>query len=113
MPLGLRNATQTFQRHMDSLFRELPFVRVYIDDLLIASTNLEEHLQQLQVVFEVLAKAKLSLNLGKCKFAQEEAQFLGFAVDRKGFRPRRRRCRPSWSTLDHRTSWDCAASWAS
>ena len=35
----------------------------------------------------MLAKAKLSLNLGKCKFAQEEVRFLGFAVDANGFRP--------------------------
>ena len=87
MPLGLRNATQTFQRHMDNLFRDMPFVRNYVDDMLIASENLEEHLQHLQAVFELLAKAKLSLNLGKCKFAQNEVRFLDFAVDANGFRP--------------------------
>ena len=80
MPFGLRNATQTFQRHMDKLFRDMPFVRNYVDDMLIASKNMEEHLQ-------VLAKAKLSLNLNKCKFAQEEVQFLGFAVNKNGSRP--------------------------
>ena len=42
-------------------------------------------MQQLQAVFEVLAKAKLSLNLDKCNFAQE-VQVLGFAVDSMGFR---------------------------
>ena len=87
MPLGLRNATQTFQRYMDSLFRDLPYVRDYVDDVLVASASLEEHLEHLQVVLEILVKAKLSINLGKCKFAQVEVNFLRFAVNRDGFRP--------------------------
>ena len=87
MPLGLRNATQTFPRHTDTLFRDTPFVRNYIDDVLIASETEGEHLQHFQTVLEVLAKAKLSLNIDKCKFAQEEVNFLGFTVNRIGFRP--------------------------
>ena len=86
MPLGLRNATQIFQRHMDNLFRDMPFVHNYVDDMLIVSKNMEEHLHHLQAVFEVLAKVKLSLNLNKFKFSQEEVQFLGFAVNKNGFR---------------------------
>ena len=64
----------------------MPFVRNYVDDLLIASSNLEEHLHHMQAIFEVLAKAKLSLNLKKCRFAQDQVYFLGFAVDANGFR---------------------------
>ena len=87
MPLGLRNATQTFQRHMDTLFRDMPFVRNNVDDLLIASATQEDHLEHLQIVLEVLAKAKLSINPNKCKFAQTEVNFLGFAINSQGFRP--------------------------
>ena len=87
MPLGLRNATQTFQRHMDNLFRDMPFVRVYIDDLLIVSSTLDEHLEHLQAVFDTLVRAKLTLNLGKCQFVKREVIFLGYSVNADGFKP--------------------------
>ncbi len=48
MTFGLMNAAQTFQRPMDPLFRQLPFVFTYLDDHLIASRTLEEHLEHLQ-----------------------------------------------------------------
>ncbi|CAI2733638.1 unnamed protein product [Schistosoma spindalis] len=47
MPFGLRNAAQTFQSFIDSIVRDLDFVHVYIDDLLIASSNVDEHYQHL------------------------------------------------------------------
>ena len=55
MPFGLRNAAQTFQRFMDQVLRGLPFAYAYIDDVLIASTTPEEHLEHLRAVFERLA----------------------------------------------------------
>jgi hypothetical protein len=54
MPFGLKNAAQTFQRLMDRLFRHLPFVFVYLDDILVASRSDEEHLDHLRQVFEIL-----------------------------------------------------------
>ena len=56
MPFGLCNAAQTFQRFMDKVFRGLDFCYVYIDDLLIASKSLEDHLVHLRLVFERLRK---------------------------------------------------------
>ncbi len=51
MPFGLTNAAQSFQRLMDKLFRHLPFMFTYLDDHLIASRTLEEHLLHLQQFF--------------------------------------------------------------
>jgi hypothetical protein len=45
MPFGLKNAAQTFQRLM---FSRLPFVFVYLDDILIASKGEAEHVQHLR-----------------------------------------------------------------
>jgi hypothetical protein len=42
------NAAQTFQRLMDRLFRNLPFVFTYLDDHLIASRTLEEHMDHIR-----------------------------------------------------------------
>ena len=43
MPFGLKNADATFQRLMDSIFGDLDFVFVYLDDILISSENEEDH----------------------------------------------------------------------
>ena len=51
MPFGLRNASQTFQRFMNEIFHDLPYVFVYVDDLLIASQSHAEHLEHLKIVF--------------------------------------------------------------
>jgi hypothetical protein len=60
MPFGLTNAAQTFQRLMDRLFRHLPFVFTYLDDHLIASKTLEEHLEHLSQFFTILQENGLT-----------------------------------------------------
>ena len=51
MPFGLRNAAQTLQRFMDQVLRGLDFVYTYIDDVLIASPDAEEHKLHLKLIF--------------------------------------------------------------
>lgn len=51
MPFGLRNAAQTFQRLMNIILSGLDFCFCYLDDILIASSNVEEHLQHLKIIF--------------------------------------------------------------
>jgi hypothetical protein len=63
MPFGLTNAAQTFQRLMDRLFGHLPFVFTYLDDHLIASATMEEHLEHLRTFFEILKENGLTINL--------------------------------------------------
>ncbi|KAF4646541.1 hypothetical protein FOZ61_005680, partial [Perkinsus olseni] len=48
MPFGLASAPATFQRLMDSIVGDLPFVKCYLDDLLIYSSSMEEHLDHLR-----------------------------------------------------------------
>ena len=73
MPLGLRNATQTFQRHTDNLFLDLPFVRVYIDDLLIASPNLEEHLRPYKLLSSSNSQAGSNRGTAHSSFVGEHS----------------------------------------
>ncbi len=54
MPFGVTNVAQDFQRLMDSLFGQLPFVFKYLDDHLITSATMEEHLKHLQKFFKIL-----------------------------------------------------------
>ena len=87
LPLGLRNATQTFQRFLDNLLRHLPFCRWYIDDIIVFSKDYEEHLVHLRQLFQVLRSAGLCINISKCQIAQLQVIFLGFTVSQQGFRP--------------------------
>nr|VZI00067.1 unnamed protein product [Spirometra erinaceieuropaei] len=62
MPFGLLNAAQTFQRFIDHDLRGLPFVYAYIDDLLVASRNEEEHKKHLALVFDRRDKFGVVIN---------------------------------------------------
>jgi hypothetical protein len=90
MPFGLRNAAQTFQRFMDSLFKHLPFVFCYLDDIIIASHTLEEHHEHLRQIFTILKENGLQINPVKCVFAAAAMEFLGHQVDQDGVRPLQR-----------------------
>nr|VZH96772.1 unnamed protein product [Spirometra erinaceieuropaei] len=62
MPFSLRNAAKTFQRFIDHVLRGLPLVYAYIDDLLVASWNEEEHKEHLALVFDLLDKFGVVIN---------------------------------------------------
>ncbi|BHF62249.1 hypothetical protein SprV_0200523000 [Sparganum proliferum] len=87
MPFGLRNDAQTFQRLIDHVLRGLPFVYAYIDDLLVASRNEEEHKEHLALVFDRLDKFGVVINPSKCVFGVPSLEFLGHQVDSEGLRP--------------------------
>jgi hypothetical protein len=87
MPFGLRNAGNTFQRFMDEIFRDMPFVFVYVDDILVASESPEVHFLHLEEVFSALCRHGLRLAPQKCQFAQESVRFLGYTVSSEGTSP--------------------------
>ncbi|BHF78584.1 hypothetical protein SprV_0602169700 [Sparganum proliferum] len=87
MPFGLHNASQTFQRFVDRVLRGLPFVYVYIDDLLVASSTAEEHMEHLASVFDRLQQFGVVLNPSKCVFCVPSLEFLGHLVDSNGIHP--------------------------
>nr|VZI04092.1 unnamed protein product [Spirometra erinaceieuropaei] len=86
MPFGLRNAAQTFQRFIDHVLRGLPFVYAYIDDLLMASRNEEEHKEHLSLVFDRLDKFGVVINPYKCVLGVPSLEFPGDKVESEGLR---------------------------
>lgn len=84
MPFGLTNAPATFCTLMNEWFREYldKFVVVYLDDIVVYSRTLEEHVEHLRMVLEVLRKNRLYVKKEKCSFAQEEILFLGHKIGR-------------------------------
>nr|VZH98655.1 unnamed protein product [Spirometra erinaceieuropaei] len=87
MPFGLRNAARTFQRFIDRVLRGLPFVYAYIDDLLVASRNAEEHKEHLALVFDRLDQFGVVINPSKCVLGVPSLDFLGHHIDAQGLRP--------------------------
>nr|VZI40174.1 unnamed protein product [Spirometra erinaceieuropaei] len=87
MLFGLRNAAQTFQMFIDHVLRGLPFVYAYIDDVLVASRNEEEHKEHLAWVFDRLDKFGVVIKPSKCVLGVPSLEFLGHQVDSEGLRP--------------------------
>ena len=82
MPFGLTNAPITFMRLMNEVLKKFlgKKIIVYLDDILIFSKTLEEHLLHIHSVLERLREDKLLINLKKCSFAKKELVYLGFVV---------------------------------
>ena len=80
VPFGLKNAPPYFRRRMDYILRALPFCRCYIDDIIISSRSVEEHLLHLEEVFKSLREAGLNVHPGKCVFGTDNIDFLGHHI---------------------------------
>ena len=87
MPFGLRNAAQTFQAFINQVLRGLPFVFVYLDDILIASKSVDEHKEHLRVIFKRLMDAGLRINASKCEFGVPTLEFLSHKITSEGILP--------------------------
>ena len=92
MPFGLTNAPAVFQRLMQHVLVPLnpstgpDFVSVYLDDILVFSPTLTEHMRHLKIVLEKIAEIGLKLKPTKCRFAQRELEYLGHIVSRQGLK---------------------------
>ena len=86
MPFGLKNAGSTYQRMMTRMFEPLlgKNIEIYIDDMMVKSKVVSEHLWDLQVILEILRSYKLRLNASKCSFGVGSDKFLGYTVTHKG-----------------------------
>ena len=65
MPFGLTGAPSSFQRLMNRICGDLPFVTTYLDDLLVYSKNPQEHKQHLEILFDRISTAGLTLRGNK------------------------------------------------
>ncbi|KAL0388178.1 UNVERIFIED_CONTAM: Enzymatic polyprotein [Sesamum radiatum] len=85
LPMGLANAPQIFQRKMDNLFKDyFEFMFVYIDDILIASKNMKDHIKHLEIFSDACHKEGLVLSKKKATIAVNKIEFLGILIDEAG-----------------------------
>ena len=88
MPFGLTNAPAIFQELMNRVLEGLTnFSVAYLDDILIYSETLTDHLRHIQSVFDRLREHNLRLKLKKCSFLKKETNYLGFVINENGIQP--------------------------
>ena len=122
MPFGLTNAPAVFQRLMSRVLSGLnplegpDFVAIYIDNVLIFSRSLEDHLQHVEKVLDRLQSAGLKLQPVKCHFICKQVEYLGHLITPHGLQPNPSRVRavtefpvPTTVTQVHAVRWprDC------
>ena len=88
MPFGLKNAPATFQRTMDIVMAGAKWNHclIYIDDILIFSETVDDHLKHIKDVFQRLIKYNLKLKPSKCELFKPELLFLGHLISKAGIR---------------------------
>lgn len=90
MPFGLTNSPAVFMRLINHIFKDLirnNKVLIYLDDILIATCDIETHLQILSEVYTLLTQNLLELRIDKCSFLQNEILYLGYIVNFEGIKP--------------------------
>jgi len=86
MNFGLKNAGATYQRAMNLIFHDLlgVILEVYIDDIVIKSAGLDNHLADLRLALERIRWYSLKMNPLKCAFGVSAGKFFGFIIHEKG-----------------------------
>ncbi|UYV83362.1 K02A2.6-like, partial [Cordylochernes scorpioides] len=87
MPFGLANAPSFFQSVMDRILAGINGVICYIDDVLVSTASVEEHIAVLKTIFVRLQKHNIKLKREKCEFLRREIQYLGHFIKEDGIRP--------------------------
>lgn len=83
-PFGIASIPAKFQKLMESLFQGIANVVVFLDDILITGKTRQEHISNLDKVFNILERAGLKIALDKCAFFQPRISYLGFDISKEG-----------------------------
>ena len=84
MPMGLNISVDVFQRELSRLFQNMPFVLVYIDDLLIIKKgSYKQHLEAVAQVLRKLMEVGMQLNVDKSHFENQSVDYLGYIMSRE------------------------------
>uniref|UniRef100_A0A3B3H5K4 Gypsy retrotransposon integrase-like protein 1 n=1 Tax=Oryzias latipes TaxID=8090 RepID=A0A3B3H5K4_ORYLA len=89
MPFGLTNAPAVFQRLVNDVLRDFlnRFVFIYLDDILVYSSNAAEHRHHVRLVLERLLENQLFVKAEKCEFHVDSVSFLGYIIEAGKIRP--------------------------
>ena len=87
VPFGLAQAPANFQELMTGILKDFNFAIAYLDDIIIFSMTLQDHLPHIRKVFKTLQSAKVSMKMNKCNFLSKEIQYVGHILRATGIRP--------------------------
>ena len=88
LPMGISTPPDIFQNKMSDQMRELEFVRVYLNDLIIITNgSFEDHLAKLNQALHLLQKAGLKCNVKKSFFCHQQVEYLGYLLRKEGIKP--------------------------
>ena len=89
MPFGLTNTPATQQRFIEAVLNGLIWdcCFAYIDDILCYSNSFENHLRDLERIFQRLQDHDLRIQPAKCAFCKPQFSILGFIASKDGLSP--------------------------
>ncbi|XP_056094883.1 uncharacterized protein LOC130073475 [Rhinichthys klamathensis goyatoka] len=106
MPFGLSNSPAVFQALVNDVLRDMvdQFIYVYLDDILIFSSSLQEHGQHVRRVLQRLLENGLFVKAEKCAFHAQSVPFLGYIISSEGVRmdPEKVKAVVEWPSPDSR-----------
>ncbi len=106
MPFGMSNSPAVFQVLVNDVLRDMvdQFIYVYLDDILIFSSSLQEHVQHVRHVHQRLLENGLFVKAEKCDFHAQSVPFLGYIVSVEGMRtdPEKIKAVVEWPSPDSR-----------
>ena len=88
--MGIVTSPNIFQKAMNHILRDLDYVLVYLDDILILSNHedlFQDHLEKVKEVFTQLYKMGMKVNLYKTEFFQNTLDYLGYMLTPNGIEP--------------------------
>jgi hypothetical protein len=80
MPFGLKNAHVFFQQVMDQILEGVNFLKCYIDDILLHSKGLLQHLAHLEELFKRFHEVNMKIYPKKCEFVVTLVIYLGHKI---------------------------------
>lgn len=84
VPFGISTAPSFFQRAMNNLLGDLPFCRVFLDDILVFSSNISDHMHHVTTILQRIRQHGLKLKPSKCVFFATEVPHLGYIISDGG-----------------------------
>jgi len=96
---GLVNSSSSFQRLLDHITRDLPYVRTYIDDIVVFSQSEQEHVRHVATLLQTLQRHGLKCNPEKIQLAAGEVDYLGYRIAPGRF------IRPGKAKVDSIKNW--------
>lgn len=87
LPYGVSSAPAVFQKAIEGLFKDLPMVAAYLDNIVLTGRTDEEHLANLENVLKRIDEAGLRLKRSKCQFLKEVLTCMGQCISKQGIAP--------------------------